>query len=158
MLPETKQLITALVKAYAEISGVDKSNLNTQQGYNYASDVDFVNAVRPALIANGLTITPHRVQVVATDGYTTSKGTHMLRMVGIWEYRLSHISGEEIYLSAIGEGSDSGDKASYKAATGAFKYALRQAFVIATGDDAEKDSPEPRSHAYKPTESITDEL
>ena len=41
-----------------------------------------------------------------------------------------------------GEGMDKGDKAGYKAYTGALKYYLANTFMVATGDDPEKDSPE----------------
>ena len=40
-----------------------------------------------------------------------------------------------------GEGIDKGDKAGYKAYTGALKYYLANTFMVATGDDPEKDSP-----------------
>ena len=40
-----------------------------------------------------------------------------------------------------GEGMDKGDKAGYKAYTGAVKYYLADTFLVATGDDAEKESP-----------------
>lgn len=41
-----------------------------------------------------------------------------------------------------GEGMDKGDKAGYKAYTGAAKYYLADTFLVATGDDAENESPE----------------
>lgn len=40
-----------------------------------------------------------------------------------------------------GEGMDKGDKAGYKAYTGAVKYYLADTFLVATGDDPEKESP-----------------
>lgn len=40
-----------------------------------------------------------------------------------------------------GEGLDKGDKAGYKAYTGALKYYLANSFMVATGDDPEKESP-----------------
>src|SRR6202045_3796544 len=46
-------------------------------------------------------------------------------------------TGEEITAKVAGQGLDSGDKAPYKAMTGALKYALLQSFLIATGDDPE---------------------
>jgi hypothetical protein len=47
-------------------------------------------------------------------------------------------SGESLIVEAVGAGTDQpGDKAFYKAQTGAKKYALTQAFLIATGDDPE---------------------
>lgn len=41
-----------------------------------------------------------------------------------------------------GEGIDKGDKAGYKAYTGALKYYLANTYMVATGDDPEKDSPQ----------------
>ena len=46
-------------------------------------------------------------------------------------------SGEEIVAKVAGQGLDAGDKAPYKAITGALKYALLQSFLLATGDDPE---------------------
>lgn len=43
-----------------------------------------------------------------------------------------------------GEGIDKGDKAGYKAYTGALKYYLADTFMVATGDDPEQDSPDER--------------
>lgn len=40
-----------------------------------------------------------------------------------------------------GEGMDKGDKAGYKAYTGALKYYLADTFMVATGDDPEIESP-----------------
>ena len=43
-----------------------------------------------------------------------------------------------------GQGIDAGDKAPYKAMTGALKYALLQSFLLATGDDPEDERLEAR--------------
>jgi hypothetical protein len=44
-----------------------------------------------------------------------------------------------------GEGMDKGDKAGYKAYTGALKYYLASTFLVATGDEAETESPDERA-------------
>src|SRR5262249_31856915 len=44
-----------------------------------------------------------------------------------------------------GEGLDGGDKAPYKAMTGALKYALLQSFLLATGDDPEDERADSRA-------------
>jgi hypothetical protein len=58
-------------------------------------------------------------------------------------------SDEILSVPSYGEGRDSGDKAPYKALTGALKYALIQTFLIATGDDPEEErsdhQPQPMS-------------
>ena len=51
-------------------------------------------------------------------------------------------SDEILSVPSYGEGRDGGDKAPYKALTGALKYALIQTFLIATGDDPEEERPE----------------
>lgn len=59
------------------------------------------------------------------------------------EYRFtSLVDGSELVASAIGEGKDTSDKASSKAMTMAMKYALTQAFMIAT-EDPDPDSERP---------------
>lgn len=45
-----------------------------------------------------------------------------------------------------GEAIDKGDKAGYKAYTGALKYYLADTFMVATGDDPETDSPEAKGN------------
>lgn len=44
-----------------------------------------------------------------------------------------------------GEAVDKGDKAGYKAYTGALKYYLANTFMVATGDDPETESPEAKT-------------
>jgi len=54
-------------------------------------------------------------------------------------------SGEELTVTVAGEGADTGDKAPYKAMTGALKYALLQSFLLASGDDPEDERGEMRN-------------
>ena len=54
-------------------------------------------------------------------------------------------SGEELTVRVAGEGADAGDKAPYKAMTGALKYALLQSFLLATGDDPEDERADSRA-------------
>lgn len=48
-----------------------------------------------------------------------------------------------------GEGIDKGDKAGYKAYTGALKYYLADTFMVATGDDPEQDSPDEKMNTKR---------
>ena len=57
--------------------------------------------------------------------------------------------GEETVIT--GEGLDFGDKAGYKAYTGALKYYLANTFMVATGDDPEKESPSAKTGEKKAT-------
>lgn len=51
-------------------------------------------------------------------------------------------SGEKVVGTMPGQGLDSGDKAIYKAVTGAVKYIFMKRFNIPTGDEPEQESPE----------------
>ncbi len=64
-------------------------------------------------------------------------------------------SGEEIVAKVAGQGLDPGDKAPYKAMTGALKYALLQSFLLATGDDPEDERLDARFTATNPERLIS---
>jgi len=59
-------------------------------------------------------------------------------------------SGETMEFTVLGQGEDSSDKATYKAMTGATKYALLKLFLIPTGDDPEDDTPPPSGQITAP--------
>lgn len=141
-----ENLIKALSKAYTACGYVQKKGQMNAAGANYkfAKESDFIEAIRPAMIENGLTLNPSGISSLHHDQYQNKSGTPTNRVVGVFTFRLSHTSGESIQVSALGEGIDTGDKASYKAMTGALKYALRQTMLIETGDDPDNEIPEPR--------------
>lgn len=152
-----ENLIKALSKSYQECGYVQKKGQMTGvASYKFAKETDFIEAIRPVMIANGLTISPMGIAQLHHDQYQNKSGTPTNRIVGVFTFRLSHTSGESMEVAALGEGVDTGDKASYKAATGALKYALRQTMLIETGDDPDEVTPEPRSVARetKPELSI----
>lgn len=100
--------------------------------YSYLSEEKITTEIRKAMLEVGLVIYPVRMEVVNRSE----------RMVSILiTYRIQDVDSEGfIEIQALGEGMDAGDKAVYKAMTGAFKYAQRQAFMIPTGDDPDKSS------------------
>ena len=110
-------------------------------GYKYASEADLIRALRPHMVANGLTMYMSHIDRFDTDHLGKS-----IRCDVICTYTMTHApSGEIILIQSIGSGVDNQDKAPYKAMTGAFKYALRETFVIETGNDPDEsqDEPEP---------------
>jgi hypothetical protein len=76
---------------------------------------------------------------VVSEGLTPSGKQVLLTLRFTWTLTDGD-SGETISWQSIGTGSDATDKAAYKAATGALKYALLTGFLIPTGDDPENDS------------------
>jgi len=83
--------------------------------------------------------------------YSTGSGYTMWTQVFVTvRYRFtSLVDGSVLTAEAAGEGKDSSDKASSKAMTMAMKYALTQAFMIAT-DDPDPDSQRPGDDYSEP--------
>jgi hypothetical protein len=69
---------------------------------------------------------------------TAKGGTQITNTLIKGTTRFTHApSRTYIVVKAYGEGSDAGDKSTKKAATGLYKYALRQTFMIETGDNSD---------------------
>lgn len=102
--------------------------------YKVATEADLIDALRPEMVNAHIYIYPCDIEHFANKSNTA---------ISKYTYRLFH-SDSETYIDvvAIGEGFDLGDKEYPKAATIAQKYALRQAFLIETGDDPDKFSSE----------------
>jgi hypothetical protein len=135
----------ALLEVMNEVGYVQKTGKMEfgKTKYSYAGEVDLIKAVRPALVRAGITFRCSGVDVINSDDFTTYKEwngntTESLnhRFLAKYTFTFTHAESDtHIDSYAVGDGMDSGDKASYKAATGALKYALRQTFIIETGDD-----------------------
>ncbi|MFW6030950.1 MAG: ERF family protein [Myxococcota bacterium] len=130
----------ALGAAMAEVGHAEKRGrivFKNGRSYNFASDADVVEAVRPAMVAHGLALVPARYTVTADT--ILEDGTRYVRLEAHFE--LVHASGPEqvIKVQTWGEGIDGGDKALSKAMTGAYKYALRQLFTLQIDDASDPD-------------------
>jgi hypothetical protein len=106
------------------------------------------------MLAHGLTVAPIGVTVLEQGRYQTLKGGLLNHVVAAVTYRLTHApSGESEDCQVLGEASDTGDKAAPKALAGAYKYFLRQTFLIETGDDPDRyaSADQEAAPATKPT-------
>lgn len=141
LTPE-QQLFTAWNAVMGEVGFVAKTGKNKEQGYSFAGEADILRELRPHMQTHGLMIAP--VQIVREDksNYQTKNGALMHVTEVQVVYRLYHIGGAWIDIPMSGKGADTGDKDVSKALTGAFKYALRQAFALETGNDPDATSPE----------------
>jgi len=103
--------------------------------YKFAGEADFIEALRPSMVKHSIYSHVHRVRDVEKEVFTNKNGNVQNRVTLVATVRFTHTDGSYIESEAIGEGMDTGDKASNKAMTGALKYALRQTFCIETGTD-----------------------
>lgn len=101
--------------------------------YNYLSEEKITASVRGAMIEHRLIMYPAGCEQVQCNSNFDEI---------IMTYRIVDIDIPESFIDikTKGCGQDSGDKKSYKAMTGAFKYAMRQTFMISTGDDPDRNS------------------
>jgi hypothetical protein len=127
-----------MAEIMAEVGYVEKHGRNTEFGYDYATESDVAAALRPAMARRGVCMIP----VVTLKGnrtVTTRKGTEMQLADVLAEVTfVDSETGAMLTVSMPGTGMDTMDKAPYKGATGAIKYALMKAFNISTGDDPER--------------------
>ncbi len=142
-------LTAAICAVMTSVRNVEKGGRNSFHGYDYASEADFLRAIQPAMAANGLAMIPVVVAFTREPGPPTGKGRAQWVTSGVVTYELRHTSGESVTVQAPASGIDGEDKGAYKAMTGALKYALRQVFLIPTGDDPEADHVEPATRVDK---------
>lgn len=130
-----------------EIGAIGKDQKNQAQGFKFRGIDQFVNALYPALVRNGVFMAPRALrheqeikEVVRSNG-KPGVDKHVSIMM---EYTFYAEDGSSVVVGPIpAEGLDSGDKATNKALSAALKYALIQTFSIPTEDMAEGDLESP---------------
>ena len=114
---------------------VQKRGHNERHNYNYVTAADLAGSVGDILAELGVVVIP-QLQSISTEP-PRSSSERIARIVMNYRF-VDARSGEELTVRVAGEGADAGDKAPYKAMTGALKYALLQSFLLATGDDPDE--------------------
>lgn len=134
-----KKLVKKLAEVMQQVKYIQKTGYNSFHKYRYATEADVNEKVREELSARNVIMIPNvKSQNVRT--HTTAKGsTEYIATVEVEFTFMDGETGETLSFSTFGEGQDAGDKGTYKAITGAQKYALMKAFMIPTGDDPEAD-------------------
>ncbi len=128
-----------LAEAASAVETVSKAGKNTQQNYNYATAEDVAAAATKALADAGLHVRIEFTQVESNQVTSRSGGSGMIATVH-GALIVSDGNGSELRLETMGSGSDyPGDKAIYKAMTGARKYGLIHLLDIPIGDDPEEE-------------------
>lgn len=148
----TKNLIQKLAEITNEIERIPKNGHNDFHNYDYALESDIKDVVRPLLVAQNLFMLSDEKSRSVTE-IKTQKGTQQLVTLEIEYTIFDGDTGETIKFTGFGDGQDAGDKAVYKAKTGALKYALTSLFLIPTGDDPETEGKKP----LQPPKTIDEE-
>ncbi|MEJ8548435.1 ERF family protein [Brevibacillus borstelensis] len=138
-MSEQRTLVKKLAKVMQEVKYIQKRGYNKFHQYKYATEADVAEKVREILAEQNVIMIPNMTSHSIRE-HTTNKGNREYIVTANMEFKfIDGDSGEEITFNMTGEGQDPGDKATYKAVTGAQKYALMKVFMIPTGDDPEAD-------------------
>lgn len=122
----------AAVAGELAAKGISKDSKNQAQGFNFRGIDAVYNALAPLLFKHNLCILPRCVERVCVER-TNAKGTALFYVTVQAEFDMvSAIDGSKHTVATFGEAMDSGDKATNKAMSAAYKYAAFQAFCIPT--------------------------
>lgn len=147
---------TAITEVMAHLakSGISKDRKNEQQGYAFRGIDDVYNALAPALSEHGLCILPFVKNRVVTEKVNARGNTLFYVCVDVDFAFVSARDGSSHIVSVSGEAMDSGDKATNKAMSAAFKYACLQAFCIPTEGDNDADATTHQVQAKAPATKV----
>lgn len=148
-MAEKKNIFETINAVMEEVGAVGKNSRNEQQKYMYRGIDDVMNALNPAFIKHKLLMVPEVVSQKREERQTAN-GKNIIYSVLSVKYTFYAEDGSSIYTIVPGEGMDSGDKASNKAMSSAFKYACFQTFCIPTEEmkDPDAETPPPSTPVY----------
>lgn len=129
------------VQAALSKTGIAKDRTN-QQGasYKFRGIDDVYNAVAPLLAEHGLVIIPRMLTRSCEDRQSKSGGALFYVTVEAEFDFVCAEDGSKAIARTFGEAMDSGDKATNKAMSAAYKYACFQTFAIPTEGDNDADA------------------
>lgn len=144
---ETPMIYGLIGQAMREIGAIGKTSRNQQQGFMYRGIDAVYNALNPVMSKLGIFITPeildHKREERTTKKYDqqgNERTSVLFYSIITVRYTVYAPDGSNIQLTVIGEGMDSGDKATNKALSIAMKYAMFQLFCIPTEDLVDPDA------------------
>lgn len=143
MASPTQMIFTQICAVMNDISAVGKTQKNQKQGYSFRGIDQVYNELHSILARHQVFTVPEILDEKSHEKISQSGGVLIYRILKI-KYTFYAEDGSNVSAVVIGEGMDSGDKASNKAMAVAHKYALTQVFCIPTEDakDPEHDSHE----------------
>lgn len=142
------EIYQAIIGVMSDIGVIGKEKKNAQQGFKYRGVDDVMNALQPVMVQHGLFVVPEIIDQKREERQTKNKG-NLIYSVCTVRYTFYAKDGSSVQCVVIGEGMDSGDKATNKAMSIAFKYACFQVFCIPT---EEMKDPDAEVHTVAPRE------
>ncbi len=137
-------IYSAICGVMEDIGAVGKDDFNKTQGFKYRGIDAVVNALNPAMRKHKIFCAPEVLEQ-SREERTTAKGSTLMHSICRVRYTFFATDGSSVQTVVVGEGMDSGDKATNKAMSAALKYACFQTFCIPTEDlmdDPDVETPE----------------
>lgn len=138
-------VIQALAAAADDVRAVRKTDVNSHQKFHFRGIDAVLNAVGPAFRSHGIVCLPV-TEDVSLDTVMTTGGKPSTRALVKVRYRFHGPAGDSVDAVVTGEAWDTGDKATAKAYSVAYRTALLQTLTIPTDD------PDPDSSTFVRTE------
>jgi len=133
------KLAAKLTRVMGAISHIPKRGHNDFFNYDYATEADVADAVRKALVAEGVVLIPSIEDVREREVLTRKNLKEVVTTVTMLFTFIDGEHGGVLTFRMSGAGQDGGDKGIMKAITAATKYAALKSLCLPTGDDPEAD-------------------
>ena len=146
------EIYQAIIGVMSDIGVIGKEKKNAQQGFKYRGVDDVMNALQPVMVQHGLFVVPEIIDQKREERQT-NRGGNLIYSVCTGRYTFYAKDGSSVQCVVVGEGMDSGDKATNKAMSIAFKYACFQVFCIPT---EEMKDPDAEVHEVTPKSKHTE--
>lgn len=139
------------VQGALSVDGIGKTRKNTQgAGYMFRGIDEVYNALSPLLAKHGLVIIPRMIARTCEERASKAGGALFYVTVEAEFDFVSSEDGTSHTARTFGEAMDSGDKATNKAMSAAYKYAAFQTFAIPTEGSNDADA---ETHEVTPKKS-----
>lgn len=139
---DKRTILQVLCDVMGEVQSVGKTGHNQAQNYSFRGVDAVVNAVGPALRKHGVIILPHVEEASYREVLVGKNQTPQRECTTRVRYTFYGPAGDFVHAVVCGEALDSGDKATAKAFSVAYRICLLQALTIPT-DELDPDSTSP---------------
>ena len=129
----------AMIEVMNDVGAVRKNERNTHQNFNFRGIDAVINAVSPAFRKHGIFCAPTVISSEYESVQVGQNRTVMGHARVMVQYTFHAADGSSISATVSAESMDSGDKATAKAMSVAYRTALLQTLCLPT-DDADPDS------------------
>lgn len=129
----------AMNEVMKEVGAVRKNERNTHQNFNFRGIDSVINAVSPAFRKHGIFCTPSVISSEYESVQVGQNRTVMGHARVMVTYTFHATDGSQVSATVSAESMDSGDKATAKAMSVAYRTALLQTLCLPT-DDADPDA------------------